>query len=78
LKLKVKVGDEERQIVAGIAKSYSPEEMIGKKVVIVANLKQAKLMGQVSEGMILAAEKKEGKLEVLTLSDLVESGTRVK
>ena len=78
LKLKVKIGTEEKQVIAGIAKSYLPEEIIGKKVVIVANLKPAKLMGQVSEGMILAAENKEGKLEVLTIPDSVENGTRVK
>jgi methionyl-tRNA synthetase len=78
LKLKVKIGTEERQVIAGIAKSYSPEEIKGRKVIIVANLKPAKLMGQLSEGMILAAENKEGKLEVLTVPDLVETGTRVK
>ncbi|OGU73790.1 MAG: methionine--tRNA ligase [Ignavibacteria bacterium RBG_16_34_14] len=78
LKLKVKIGTEERHVIAGIAKSYSPEEIIGKRVVIVANLQPAKLMGQVSEGMILAAENKEGKLEILTVSELVGSGTRVK
>ncbi|MDK2820663.1 MAG: methionyl-tRNA synthetase [Clostridia bacterium] len=55
LKLEVKIGDEKRTIVAGIAQHYQPEELIGKKVVVVANLKPAKLRGIVSEGMILAA-----------------------
>ena len=61
-----------------LAKSNEPEELIGKRVVVVANLKPARLMGQVSEGMILAAENKDGKLEILSVSNLVESGTRVK
>jgi len=77
LKLKVKLGDEVRQVVAGIALSYEPEEMIGKKVVIVANLQPAKLMGEESNGMILAVENEEGNLEVLTVSNSVKNGTRV-
>ncbi len=77
LKLKVKLGDEVRQVVAGIALSYKPEEIIGKKVVIVANLQPAKLMGEESKGMILAVENEGGNLEVLTVSNSVKSGTRV-
>jgi len=77
LKLKVKLGDEVRQVVAGIALSYEPEEMIGKKVVIVANLQPAKLMGEESNGMILAVENEKGNLEVLTVSNSVKNGTRV-
>ncbi len=78
LKLKVRLNNEERQIIAGLAKSFSPEEMLGKKLVIVANLKPAKLMGLMSEGMVLAVENEEGKLEVLSASASVNSGTRVK
>ena len=78
LKLKVRLENEERQVVAGIAKSYEPEKLIGKKVVIVANLQPAKLMGLESNGMILAAENSEGGLQVLSLPDNVNSGTRVK
>lgn len=78
LKLNVKVGDIKRQIVAGIAKSYKPEELIGKKVVIVFNLQPAKLFGIESEGMILAVEDSEGRLNVLELSEKVKSGTKVK
>jgi len=78
LKLKVRLDNEERQVVAGIAKSYEPEKLIGKKVVIVANLQPAKLMGLESNGMILAAENSEGGLQVLSLPDNVNSGTRVK
>ncbi|HEX7358325.1 MAG TPA: methionine--tRNA ligase, partial [Ignavibacteriaceae bacterium] len=69
LKLKVKLDNEERQVVAGIAKSYLPENLVGKKVVIVANLQPAKLMGIESKGMILAVESKDGSLEVLRVPD---------
>jgi methionyl-tRNA synthetase len=55
LRLQVRLGSEERQIVAGIAKYYQPEELVGKEIVIVANLKPAKLRGILSQGMILAA-----------------------
>jgi methionyl-tRNA synthetase len=78
LKLKVILDNEERQIIAGIAKSYRPENLIGKKVVIVANLQPAKLMGLESKGMILAVETKDGSLEVLNVPDSVKNGTRVK
>ncbi len=77
LKLEVKVGEETRTIVSGIAKSYRPEEMIGKKVILVANLKPAKLRGIVSHGMLLAASN-EDELEVLTLTKDLPSGSRVK
>jgi methionyl-tRNA synthetase len=59
LKLTVDLGAETRQIIAGIAKSYTPEEIIGKEVIVVANLKEAKLMGEISQGMILAATSKK-------------------
>ncbi|WP_461829911.1 methionine--tRNA ligase subunit beta [Aquifex sp.] len=55
LKLQISLGDEERTIVAGIAKHYSPEELVGKKIVIVANLKPRKIFGITSQGMLLAA-----------------------
>ncbi|MDD2496776.1 MAG: methionine--tRNA ligase [Desulfitobacteriaceae bacterium] len=76
LKLSVRVGNEVRTIVSGIAKHYTPDEMVGKKVVLVANLKPAKLRGIESRGMLLAASH-GGKLEVLTL-DNIESGGRIK
>lgn len=59
LKLQVKLGSEERQIVSGIAKFYKPEDLVGKTVVIVANLKPARLMGETSQGMILSASDEE-------------------
>ncbi len=77
LKLQVDIG-EERQIVAGIAKSYTPDDLIGKKIVVVANLKPAKLMGIESHGMLLAATDEEGRLSVLTLDREVKQGARVK
>src|SRR5690606_12489036 len=57
LVLQVDLGGEKRQVVSGIAKYYQPEELIGKKVVLVANLKPVKLRGELSQGMILAASK---------------------
>lgn len=77
LKLKVDLGDESRQIVAGIAKSYTPGELVGKTVAVVANLKPVKLMGIMSEGMVLAAEVKD-KHKVVELPDEVKPGTVIK
>lgn len=77
LKLEIKIGDETRTLVSGIAKHYSPDEMVGKKVIIVANLKPAKLRGILSQGMILAASDND-KLEVLTIEKDLPSGSKVK
>ena len=77
LVFKVKCGGMERQIVSGIAKYYSPEEMVGKKVIFVANLKPAKLAGILSEGMILAAEDKDGNLAMLTTDKPLAHGSTV-
>lgn len=77
LKLEIKVGEETRTIVSGIAQHYAPEELVGKKVVIVANLKPAKLRGIVSQGMILAASEGDV-LEVLTLDKDLPSGATVR
>ncbi len=68
LKLSLKIGDEERTVVSGIAEYYKPEEMVGKKVVVVYNLKAAKLCGVESKGMILCAEK-DGKVVVVSPED---------
>ncbi len=67
LKLTVDLGEEERTLVAGIAKAYQPEELVGKRVLVVANLKPAKIRGIVSQGMVLAASK--GNRMVLTTVD---------
>jgi methionyl-tRNA synthetase len=77
LKLRVTLGSEERQIVAGIGKKYDPESLIGKTIVIVANLKPAKLMGIESQGMVLAAGDSEVR-GLMTLLEDVEPGTKVK
>ena len=62
----VKFGEEVRSVVSGIAKHYTPEEMVGKKVVFVTNLTPVKICGVLSEGMILAAEDEDGKLSLVT------------
>ncbi|NLZ54742.1 MAG: methionine--tRNA ligase [Thermoanaerobacteraceae bacterium] len=77
LKLHIKIGDEKRQIVAGIAKHYTPEELVGKKIVVVANLKPAKLRGIESQGMLLAASKGEN-LSLITVDRDIDSGAKVK
>jgi methionyl-tRNA synthetase len=77
LKLQVDLGDEKRQIVAGIAESYAPEALVGRKVVIVANLKPAKLMGVESNGMMLAATH-EGKAALLSVEAEVAPGSKVR
>lgn len=69
---------EERQIVAGIGKSYSPEDLIGKKIVVIANLKPAKLMGVESQGMLLAATDEDGTCSILMPERDVKQGSRVK
>jgi len=78
LKLKVDIGDDVRQIVAGMAQFTSPEEISGKLVVVVTNLVPAKLMGQESKGMVLAASDPSGKLVVITPSAEIASGSLVK
>ncbi len=77
IKLKVDIG-EERQIVAGIGKAYDPEYLVGKEIVVVANLKPAKLMGVESRGMLLAATGEDGLPSVLVLDKEVKPGSRVK
>jgi methionyl-tRNA synthetase len=77
LKLQVDLGDEKRQIVAGIADSYAPEALVGRKVVIVANLKPAKLMGVESNGMVLAATH-EGKAVLLSVEGGTAPGSKVR
>ena len=74
----VKVGSETRSVVSGIAKFYKPEEMVGKKVVLVANLKPAKLCGVLSEGMILCAEDEAGNLCLVTPEKDIASGGSVR
>lgn len=76
LKLKVALGDTERQIVAGIGKVYVPEDIIGKNIIIVANLAPRKLMGLESQGMVLAASNEEGPILLIPDKD-VASGCAI-
>lgn len=77
LKSKIKIGNEVRQIVSGIAKYYSPEQMIGKKVVVVTNLKPVKLRGVLSEGMILAASDESGNLALVSTDTNIIDGAEI-
>lgn len=75
LKLRVSLGDEERTLVAGIAKHYSPEDLVGKKVMIVANLKPKRIFGIESQGMILALQDGDT-LSLLVPDRDVKEGTK--
>ncbi len=75
LRLEIEVGSEKRQIIAGVAQTYSPEEMVGKTIVIVANLKPAKIRGIESNGMLLAVSDERGH-HLLTVPDDVASGLK--
>ena len=73
----IKIGAETRQIVSGIAKYYKPEEMVGKKVAVITNLKPCKLCGVESQGMILAAGDDEGNLSVVTVDKDIVAGSEI-
>lgn len=77
LKIQVDLGNEKRQIVSGIAEYYNPEEIIGKKVIVVTNLKPVNLRGEKSEGMILSAEK-DGQLTLVSVPSSIINGSIVK
>lgn len=76
LVLKVQIGDEERQIVAGIKGHYDPDELIGKKIIVFTNLEPAMLRGIKSEGMLLAAVK-DGNVVLITPEKDIETGAKV-
>ncbi|MCK8817081.1 methionine--tRNA ligase [Natroniella sulfidigena] len=78
LKVQVDLGSEERQLVAGISKYYDPEELVGKKVVMVANLEPATIFGVKSNGMILAASNDEDDLTITTVDRDIAAGAQVK
>jgi methionyl-tRNA synthetase len=78
VKLKVSLGTEERQIVAGIKLHYSPESLVGKQIVIVTNLEPRALRGEVSHGMLLAASDDEGNLSLITVDKLIKPGSQIK
>ncbi|MFE7064883.1 methionine--tRNA ligase [Sutcliffiella sp. NPDC057660] len=77
LKLQLDLGYEKRQVVSGIAKFYTPEELVGKRVICVTNLKPVKLRGELSEGMILAGEK-DGILSLASVDESLPLGAKVK
>ncbi|MEZ5162940.1 MAG: methionine--tRNA ligase subunit beta [Fimbriimonadaceae bacterium] len=77
MKLQVKIGEESRQIVAGIKKVYTPEDLIGRQVVVVYNLKPAKLMGIESQGMVLAADDADGNAILLQPDKEAPEGSSV-
>ena len=77
LKLTVKVGEETRTVVSGIALAYKPEELVGKKLAMITNLKPAKLCGIVSEGMIVCAEDSQGNLAYLTPEKDIADGSQI-
>ena len=74
----IRIGDEVRQIVSGIAKYYKPEEMVGKKVAVITNLKPCKLCGVESQGMILAAADDADNLSVLTVDKDMIAGSEIR
>lgn len=77
LKSTVEIGSETKTILSGIAKYYTPEQMVGKSVVVVYNLAPAKLCGTISEGMLLCAEDKQGNVVLLTPEQVVDSGSKI-
>ncbi|MGO1061124.1 methionine--tRNA ligase [Planococcus sp. FY231025] len=77
LKLQLDMGYEERQVVSGIAEHYKPDELVGKKVVVVANLKPVKLRGELSQGMILAGEQ-DGYLTLAAVDEKLPNGAKIK
>ena len=77
LVLQIDLGGEQRQICAGIRNSYTPEELVGKQIIVVANLETAKLRGMESQGMLLAASD-EGRVIIMTPEKSVQAGAQVK
>ncbi|WP_163539381.1 methionine--tRNA ligase [Gracilibacillus sp. YIM 98692] len=78
LRIQLDLGSEKRQVVSGIAKYYTPEALVGKKVICVTNLKPVKLRGELSEGMILSGEDKDGSLSLATVEQNLPNGSVVK
>ncbi len=78
LELTLDLGSESRTVVGGIAKQYAPADLVGRQVVVVANLQPAKLMGIESQGMVLAASDGAGAFSLITPSRPIKTGCRVK
>ena len=77
LKLSINDGENERTVVSGISQHYTPEEMVGKNVVLVSNLKPVKLCGVESHGMILASQDSEGKVTVIFADPSIKPGSKL-
>ena len=77
LRLEISTGENERQIVAGIGAAYEPDDLVGKRIVIVANLEPARIRGVESQGMLLAAEDASGQMSLVGLDRTLEPGARV-
>ena len=75
--MKIDLGDEQRTIVAGIALNYKPEEMVGKKIAVVANLEPAKIRGIESNGMLLAAVVDDNQLSLIVPEKEMPNGTKI-
>jgi tRNA-binding protein len=79
LLLQVDVGDAQKQIVAGVRAHYAPEQLVGKKIIVVNNLQPAMLRGETSNGMLLAATSEDGKVILLTVDDpSCSAGAKIK
>ena len=78
LKFQIDDGMGGRQILSGIAKYYKPEDLIGKKITFVANLKPAKLCGEISQGMILSAEMEDGSAKLIFPDESVPVGSKIR
>jgi methionyl-tRNA synthetase len=78
MRLQIDIGREQRQLVAGIAEAYEPETLVGKSIVVVANLKPARLRGVESQGMLLAATPEGGKPILATFETEVPPGAKVR
>lgn len=76
--LRVNLGEEERTLVAGLAPYYAPEEIVGKRVVVVANLEPAVIRGIKSQGMLLAADDGQGNVSLVTVDRSIAPGSRVR
>ncbi|MEK6953469.1 MAG: methionine--tRNA ligase subunit beta [Candidatus Micrarchaeota archaeon] len=77
LKLKIRIGTEERTLVAGIAEQYAQDELPGKKIIVIANLEPKKLKGIESQGMLLAAQDESGALSLLTIDRDLPEGSEI-
>jgi len=78
LKLQVDLGDENRQVIAGLAEFYEPGELVGKKVLLVSNLNELKLMDEISQGMVLTVEDENKKLKIITVDESLPIGCLLK